>query len=106
MTPVESFGVAVLAAGLVGLAAVLSNRVSERLRIPAPAIFLVCAAVASYLVPRLGRLQVDTVEQVVTVALAMILFNGGMHIGDPGGQFCDGSYEYGLGGVSMEPCGV
>jgi exodeoxyribonuclease V alpha subunit len=25
---------------------------------------------------------------------------------DPGGQFCDGSYEYGLGGVSMEPCGV
>jgi cell volume regulation protein A len=85
MTPVESFGVAVLAAGLVGLAAVLSNRVSERLRIPAPAIFLVCAAVASYLVPRLGRLQVDTVEQVVTVALAMILFNGGMHIGDPGG---------------------
>jgi potassium/hydrogen antiporter len=81
MSLIESFGVAVLAAGLVGLAAVLSNRVSERLRIPAPAIFLGCAAVASYLVPRLGRLQVETVEQVVTVALAVILFNGGLHIG-------------------------
>jgi potassium/hydrogen antiporter len=81
MSAVESFGLAVLAAGLVGLAAVLSNRVSERLRIPAPAIFLVCAAVASDLAPRLGRLRVETVEQVVTVALAVILFNGGMHIG-------------------------
>ncbi len=81
MSPVEAFGLVVLAAGLVGLAAVLSNRVSERLRIPAPAIFLVCAAVASDLAPRLGRLRVETVEQVVTVALALILFNGGMHIG-------------------------
>jgi potassium/hydrogen antiporter len=81
MSAVESFGVAVLAAGLVGLAAVLSSRVSERLGIPAPAIFLVCAAIASDLLPRLGRLRVETVEEVVTVALAVILFNGGMHIG-------------------------
>jgi cell volume regulation protein A len=77
----ESFGLTVLAVALVGLAAVFSNRISERIRIPAPAIFLVSAAIASDLVPQLGKLQVETVERVVTVALAVILFNGGMRIG-------------------------
>jgi cell volume regulation protein A len=78
---VESFGLVVLTVALVGLAAVLSNRLGERLRIPAPAIFLVSAAVASYLLPGLGNLQVETVERIVTVALAVILFDGGMRIG-------------------------
>jgi potassium/hydrogen antiporter len=78
---VESFGLIILAAALVGLAAVLSNRLSERLRIPAPAIFLISAAVASDLLPRLGELRIETVERVVTVALAVILFDGGMRIG-------------------------
>jgi len=78
---VESFGLMVLVAALVGLAAVLSNRLGERLRIPAPAIFLVSAAIASDLLPRLARLQVETVERVVTIALAVILFDGGMRIG-------------------------
>jgi potassium/hydrogen antiporter len=77
----ESYGLTILIAGLVGTAAVLSNRVSERLRIPAPAFFLVFAAVASDLFPSLGRLSDGTVERVVTVALAFILFDGGMHIG-------------------------
>jgi cell volume regulation protein A len=81
VTSVASFGLVVLAVAAVGLAGVLSNRLSERLRIPAPAIFLLCAAVASDLAPSLGRLRVDTVEKVVTVALALILFNGGLHIG-------------------------
>ena len=81
MTAVESFGWLVFAAALVGLAAVFSNRLSERLRIPAPAIFLVSAAVASDLLPQLGRLHIDTVERIVTIALAVILFSGGMHIG-------------------------
>jgi potassium/hydrogen antiporter len=78
---VESFGLMVLAAALVGLAAVLSNRISGRLRIPAPVIFLISAAVASDLLPRLGELRIETVERVVTVALAVILFDGGMRIG-------------------------
>lgn len=47
MGAVESYGLAVLVAALVGLAAVLSNRVSERLRIPTPAFFLLGAAVVS-----------------------------------------------------------
>jgi cell volume regulation protein A len=81
MSETESFGLVVLVVALVGLAAVFSNRLSERLRIPAPAIFLVSAAVASDLLPRLGTLRIETVERVVTVALAVILFDGGMRIG-------------------------
>ncbi len=65
----------------VGLLAVLSNRLSTRLRIPAPAFFLIGAAVASDLVPGLGALSITTVQRVVTVALLVILFDGGMHIG-------------------------
>jgi cell volume regulation protein A len=67
--------------GLVGIAAVLSNRLSARLRIPAPAFFLICASVAAQLWPHATLLPIATVERVVTVALAIILFDGGMHIG-------------------------
>jgi cell volume regulation protein A len=81
VTGIESFGLVILLVGLTGTAAVLSNRVSERLRIPAPAFFLVFAAVAATLFPHLGRLSDGTVQHVVTVALAFILFDGGMHIG-------------------------
>jgi cell volume regulation protein A len=63
------------------VAAVLSNRVSERIRVPPPAIFLLAAAVASDVIPALGRVSVTTVQRVVTVALAVILFDGGMQIG-------------------------
>ena len=81
MGGIESFGLAVLVAALTGIAAVLSSRVSERLRIPAPAFFLIGAALASDIWPRLGRLGFAAVEQVVTVALAVILFDGGMRMG-------------------------
>ena len=59
----------------------LSNRLSARLRVPAPAFFLVAAAIAAQLWPAATTLPVTTVERVVTVALAVILFDGGMHIG-------------------------
>src|SRR5215216_6796422 len=81
MGDVEHFALLVLVVGVAITGAVLSNRVSERIRIPAPAIFLVAAAVASDLVPSLGQLSVTTVQRVVSVALAVILFDGGMHIG-------------------------
>jgi cell volume regulation protein A len=61
--------------------ALLSNRISSRLRIPAPAIFLVVAAAASDVVPSLGKLSLSVVENVVTIALVVILFDGGMSIG-------------------------
>jgi cell volume regulation protein A len=44
-------------------------------------IFLLVAAEASDLIPSLGQLAFATVEQIVTVALIVILFDGGMHIG-------------------------
>jgi cell volume regulation protein A len=63
------------------LFAVLSNRVSERLNLPAPAIFLLVAAAASDMFPDLAPDSITTVQRVVTVALVVILFNGGMGIG-------------------------
>lgn len=71
---------AVIAGGLV--IAVVSTRVSDRLPIPAPAVFLVAAAVVSDLWPAIvDHLDVQTVERVGVVALIVILLNGGMDIG-------------------------
>ena len=84
LAPVNSitaFGLAMLLASLVVIAAVLAGRASERLRIPAPAFFLIAAAAASDIWPQLGRLSFGTMEQAVTVALAVILFDGGMRMG-------------------------
>jgi cell volume regulation protein A len=81
MRDVEHFALLVLVVGGAIIAAVLVNRLSERIRVPAPAIFLVGAALASDLVPALGELSVTTVQRVVSVALVVILFDGGMHIG-------------------------
>ena len=81
MGDVVDFGWIVLAVSLAFLVAVMSSRLSARLRIPAPAIFLIGAAAASNLVASLAHIPVHTVERVVTVALVIILFDGGMHIG-------------------------
>jgi potassium/hydrogen antiporter len=78
---IDGFGLPMLLAGLTGMAAVTSNRLSERLSVPAPAFFLVCAAIASDVWVRLGHVPVAEVEDIVTVALVIILFDGGMHIG-------------------------
>jgi len=81
MSDVEQFALIMLSTAAAVVAAVLSNRISERIRIPAPAIFLLAAAVASDVLPALGQLSVTTVQRVVTVALVVILFDGGMQIG-------------------------
>src|SRR5215475_799668 len=81
MTGTYQFGFVVLVIGLVGIAAVLSNRLSARLHVPAPAFFLICASVAAQLWPNATLLPIATVERVVSLALAIILFDGGMHIG-------------------------
>lgn len=80
MSNPSQFGLIVLIVGLTGTAAVLSNRASARLRVPAPAFFLVVAAVAAEVWPQ-AELSVREVQDVVTIALAFILFDGGMHIG-------------------------
>lgn len=76
-----SFAILVLAAALVGLLAVLSNRLSERARVPAPALFLAAAAIAVRVIPGVHAPPEQTVERVVTIALLCILFDGGMHLG-------------------------
>lgn len=79
----SAFGLLVLTTGAAGLAAVLSNRLSQRVRVPAPALFLAAAAIAVAVVPGLESPPEKTVERLVTVALICILFDGGMHMGWP-----------------------
>jgi len=81
MGDVLTFGLIVALVAGAGSIAVLSSRLSDVIHVPAPAIFLVAAAVASDLVASLGALSVDNVQRIVTVALIFILFDGGMHIG-------------------------
>jgi cell volume regulation protein A len=81
MSDSETFGLILLVVGLAATVAVLSNRLSAVVRIPAPALFLVGAAVVSDIFPGLSSLSITTVERIVTVALAVILLDGGMHIG-------------------------
>jgi potassium/hydrogen antiporter len=81
MTGAEWFGLAILVVGLVGSAAIASNQLSARLRVPAPAFFLVGAAVAAELWQHVTLVPIPVVQRVVTIALAIILFDGGMHIG-------------------------
>lgn len=66
-----------------GLAlAILSTRLSTRLPIPAPGIFLVASAIASDLWSQLGdAVTIQMVERIAVVALIVILLNGGMDIG-------------------------
>jgi cell volume regulation protein A len=81
MSDATTFASMVLAASLAFLVAVMSSRLSALLRVPAPAVFLVGAAVASNLFPSLARIPTETVVRIVTVALVVVLFDGGMHIG-------------------------
>jgi cell volume regulation protein A len=78
---VTRFGTVVLLASAAVLVALLGNRVSRVLRVPAPALFLVAAALAAHLWPPLAGLGPATSGRVVTVALAVILFEGGMNLG-------------------------
>jgi cell volume regulation protein A len=77
----EHYALAVLLASVAAVAALMLNRLTERIRVPAPLLMLVGAAVVAKLVPALQISDVATVEHVVTIALVLILFDGGMHIG-------------------------
>jgi potassium/hydrogen antiporter len=72
--------VLIVSAGL--LLALLASKVGERFPIPAPALFLVVAAVASDVFPRISEhLTILEVERIGVVALIVILFNGGTLVG-------------------------
>jgi len=82
MGEITHFGLVVLGVSAVFAVAILSNKVSERVPIPAPAIFLLAAAITVHFWPALGRrLSVLDVERVAVIALILILFDGGMRIG-------------------------
>ena len=63
------------------LAAVVSARLAEKIRIPPGAIFLIVAAVASDAFPSVSHLSTRNVERIASVALAVILFDGGLRVG-------------------------
>src|SRR3954462_12179415 len=81
MHDLEPYAEMVLLVSLTILLGVGSSRLAEWFRVPAPALFLVTAAVASDIVPRLDAFDVITDQRIVTAALVVILFDGGMHIG-------------------------
>jgi cell volume regulation protein A len=62
--------------------AILSSRLSDRLPVPAPGIFLLAAAAVADLWPQIGAwLSIPAVERIAVVALVIILLNGGMDFG-------------------------
>ena len=81
MTDIAPFSQVLLLVSLATVVAVLSNRLTARLRVPAPALFLAAAALAVAVLPGLEAPPERMVERIVTVALVFILFDGGMHIG-------------------------
>lgn len=81
MTGATSIAEAALVAGAVGLVVLAATRLSERIHIPLPALVLAAAAVAAQVAPGFRPVSQPTVSKVVTVALVVVLFDGGMHIG-------------------------
>jgi cell volume regulation protein A len=82
VSEIQDFGLIVLFVSGIVSVALLSNKVSERIPLPAPAIFLLAAAVTVHFWPSLGRrLSVMDVERLAVVALIVILFDGGMRVG-------------------------
>jgi cell volume regulation protein A len=76
------FGTVVLVVAAGFSLALAAYKLTERFPIPAPALFLLAAAVASDVFPSLSdHVPTKTVERVGVVALIVILFDGGMHVG-------------------------
>ncbi|MFL6164321.1 MAG: cation:proton antiporter [Jatrophihabitantaceae bacterium] len=76
-----SYGGLLLLIGAVGVLAVLAGRITQRVPVPAPALLLGGTAVAVQLLPGLHRLAAGSADRVVTVALILILFDGGRQLG-------------------------
>src|SRR2546427_6072402 len=82
MHEVHAFGTVVLLVAAGFSLAVGTSRLSERLAVPGPALFLVAAAVVSDIFPTISdRLTIREVERVGVVALVVILLDGGSRIG-------------------------
>ena len=80
MTAVEHGALLMLIVGAATMLALASARVGAALFIPAPALFLAGAIVVATVAPGL-RISLPYAQQAVGIALALILFHGGMGIG-------------------------
>lgn len=82
MNEIGDFGAIVLALSATLFVALLGMRFADRFSIPYAALFLVAAAVISEVWTDLQTvLTVKEVERIAVVALILILFDGGLHIG-------------------------
>jgi cell volume regulation protein A len=82
MHEVTHFGEIVLLVSAALSDALLSGRLSERIRVPTAAFFLLAAAVTSDVWPGAGdAVSIRNVERIAVVALIVILFDGGMRVG-------------------------
>lgn len=82
MTEIGDFGTIVLAVSATVFVALLGMRLADWFSVPYAAIFLVGAALISVLWTELQAvLSVKEVERIAVVALVLILFDGGLHIG-------------------------
>jgi cell volume regulation protein A len=82
MTEISDFASIVLVVTTGFALAVLSTKLTERVPVPAPAIFLLAAAAVSDIWPGVYEaVPIRTVERIAVVALIVILFNGGIDIG-------------------------
>jgi potassium/hydrogen antiporter len=79
---VTAFGTIVLVVAAGFSLAIVASKVTDYFPLPAPALFLLAAAVASDVSERLASaLSIGDVERIGTVALILILFDGGIHVG-------------------------
>jgi potassium/hydrogen antiporter len=76
MDELVEFGTLVLVVSAGFLVALFARKISERFPIPAPALFLLAAAITPAIIS-----DIRIVERIGVVALIVILFDGGMHVG-------------------------
>jgi cell volume regulation protein A len=82
VSEIGDFGLIVLAVAGTVFIALLVMRLADRLSLPYAAVFLLGAALLSDAVPSLGDvLSIEEVERLTVIALVLILFEGGLHIG-------------------------
>jgi len=82
MSEITDFGAIVLLVSAGVFLAVLGMRVADRISVPNAAIFLLVTGLAAALIdPLRDALSITVVERIGVVALIVILFDGGLHIG-------------------------
>jgi cell volume regulation protein A len=82
MTEITDFGLIVFAVSATVFVALLAMRVADRLSLPYAAVILVGAvAISEVLTSLQDVISIEQVERLTVVALVVILFDGGLHIG-------------------------